>query len=106
MALVKIISLRRCRHQGGTFVEHDGLELAVFRLTDPERVFVIDNTCPHSGGNLSGGAVSDCVVTCPWHGWKFDLASGVCVDSPRARVTRYRAEIRDDMVLAELPADV
>ena len=76
MAFIEIIPLARCRKHGGTFVAFGGLELAVFRLDDPERVVVIDNACPHAAGNLSAGDVEGNVVTCRWHHWKFDLEIG------------------------------
>jgi nitrite reductase/ring-hydroxylating ferredoxin subunit len=101
--MVRLLPVNRCRADAGTFVAHDGFELAVFLLTETQRVVVVDNTCPHSGGNLSGGEVQDSVVTCPWHQWKFDLNTGVCTDSARARVRTYPAEIRDGFVWAELP---
>jgi nitrite reductase/ring-hydroxylating ferredoxin subunit len=102
MAFVELIALSRCRKGEGTFIERGGKEFAVFILGDPAEAIVIDNACPHANGNLSGGEVSGTVVTCPWHHWQFDLCSGVCVDSPKARVRRYRAEIRDDAVWVEL----
>jgi nitrite reductase/ring-hydroxylating ferredoxin subunit len=41
-------------------------------------VFAIANRCPHEGYPLSEGTLGDgaCVVTCNWHNWKFDLATG------------------------------
>lgn len=103
MAQVKLISLERCPIGRGVFVEHEEREFAVFRLTDPDRVVVIDNACPHASGNLAGGEVTGCVVTCPWHHWQFDLNTGQCTHSPLARVQRYPAEVRDGHVWVDLP---
>lgn len=104
MALQRIIYTARCRPGAGTFIEVAGRELAVFLLDGPTRVRVIDNACPHAGGNLSGGAVQGEVVTCLLHDWQFDLRTGVCVDSARARVRCYPAEIRGGEVWADLDA--
>ena len=103
MAFVELIPLAKCRRGSGTFVKGNGLELAVFWLNDPDRVVIIDNSCPHASGNLSGGEVSENTVTCRWHHWRFDLDTGLCTDSNRARVRRYPAEIRDGVVWADLP---
>lgn len=103
MPYVELIPLVRCRQEGGTFVACNGHELAVFRFSDPEHVIVIDNACPHAGGNLSGGEVTGNIVTCPWHHWQFDLDSGICPHSPLARVRRYEAEIREGTVWVKLP---
>ena len=102
MSYIELIALNRCRPGKGTFIERGDLELAVFILGDPHEAIVIDNTCPHANGNLSAGEVHGTVVTCPSHEWQFDLCTGVCVDSPKARVKRYPAEIRDGTVWVEL----
>ncbi len=102
MALVELIPLSRCRVGGGTFVAFGDHELAVFRLDDPQRVVVIDNSCPHASGNLSGGVVTGNVVQCPWHQWEFDLDRGVCTHSELARVRRYPVELRDGVVWVDI----
>ena len=103
MAWTEVIELSRCRDGAGTFVEVSGLELAVFRLCDPERLVVIDNACPHASGNLSGGEVTRNRVRCPSHEWEFDLDRGVCTQSSRATVHRYPVELREGVVWANLP---
>jgi len=94
----KLISVNLCQRNRGTFVEHGGLELAIFLLGDPPRAIVIDNACPHASGNLSGGEVDGTTVDCPWHHWTFDLTTGVCTHSDLARVRTYPAEIRGNHV--------
>lgn len=37
----------------------------------------LDGVCPHAGGPLGQGTLDGCVVTCPWHGWQFDVTTGV-----------------------------
>jgi nitrite reductase/ring-hydroxylating ferredoxin subunit len=36
----------------------------------------LDGVCPHQGGPLGKGVLQGCVVTCPWHGWQFDVRNG------------------------------
>ena len=103
MPFVELIALTRCRPGAGTFVEQGGFKLAVFRLTDPDRVMVIDDECPHAGGSLASGEIDDNIVTCPWHQWAFDLRTGRSTHSGQARVRCYPAEIRDGVVWVELP---
>jgi nitrite reductase (NADH) small subunit len=38
--------------------------------------YALDGICPHQGGPLGQGRLSGCVVTCPWHGWQFDVKTG------------------------------
>ena len=80
----------------------DGRELAVFRLTDPEALHVIDNECPHAGGDLAAGRVEQGLVYCPWHEWGFSLISGISTHSSEARVKTYPCCVRDGDVYAQL----
>ncbi len=52
--------------------------VAVFRLEDGS-LHAVSNVCPHEGYPLVGGDVKDCVLTCAWHNFKFDLRDGSCV---------------------------
>ena len=38
--------------------------------------YALDGVCPHQGGPLGKGELSGCIVTCPWHGWQFDVRTG------------------------------
>ena len=38
--------------------------------------YALDGVCPHQGGPLGSGTLSGCIVTCPWHGWQFDVTTG------------------------------
>ena len=36
----------------------------------------IDGLCPHQGGPLGTGVLCGTTLTCPWHGWQFDVVTG------------------------------
>jgi nitrite reductase/ring-hydroxylating ferredoxin subunit len=55
--------------------------IAVFNIEG--RFHAMDGICPHAGGPLSKGCVSGTVVTCPWHGWQFDVTTGRHQLTPR-----------------------
>jgi nitrite reductase (NADH) small subunit len=38
--------------------------------------YALDGICPHQGGPLGKGSLAGCVVTCPWHGFQFDVTTG------------------------------
>ena len=73
-------------------------------------VHACNNRCPHEGYPLIEGSISsqakDCVLTCNWHNWKFDLVSGeTLVGGDRLR--RYPVEVRDGVIwldVADPPA--
>ena len=55
--------------------------LAVFRTDDA--FHVLDGICPHAGGPLGAGTLTGSIVTCPWHGWQFDITTGNCLTHNR-----------------------
>ena len=58
----------------------------------------ISNTCLHRGGPLGQGSLQGNVVTCPWHGWSFDVTSGKVTRNQTAGVACYPVELRGDDV--------
>jgi nitrite reductase/ring-hydroxylating ferredoxin subunit len=62
----------------------------------------IDNTCAHRGGPLAEGTLEGSVVTCPWHGWKYDCRSGASLTAPGRTVASYPVEVRGSDVLVDL----
>jgi nitrite reductase/ring-hydroxylating ferredoxin subunit len=62
----------------------------------------VDNICLHRGGPLADGVVSGRVVTCPWHHWQYDLASGTLLQDPRVGVTRHETRVVGDEVQVRL----
>lgn len=71
-------------------------QVAIFHV-DGE-FFALENTCCHRGGPLGDGPVGDGEVTCPWHGWRFDLETGACLNSPGDRVRCYEVQVEDGVV--------
>jgi nitrite reductase/ring-hydroxylating ferredoxin subunit len=78
----------------GRVVELAGCRLAVFAIDGG--VHVVDDECPHEGASLGDGVVIDGEVTCPWHGWHFQLQSGQNTDGLAACVQVYPTRIGDD----------
>jgi nitrite reductase (NADH) small subunit len=75
--------------------------VAVFRCG--AEVFAVDNTCPHRGDSLADGIVTDCVVTCPGHWWRFDVRTGTRLGTPQITVSRYATMVEDGIVSVALP---
>jgi nitrite reductase (NADH) small subunit len=50
-------------------------DIAVFRTLD-DKLYALDDRCPHKQGPLSQGIVQGTSVTCPLHNWVIDLATG------------------------------
>lgn len=49
----------------------------IIALFNVDGIFhALDGICPHAGGPLAKGILHDNIVTCPWHGWQFDVTTG------------------------------
>lgn len=106
MSWVTLCELAELVEGEGKYVEIDGFRLAVF--LDQGAPYVIDNYCPHAGGNLSAGPVRDGCAICPWHAWAFRLDTGELRGAPGVTVSTYRTrqvqpEGRPTLLQADLP---
>ena len=61
-------------------VEVEGVPILVVRQGG--QIFALAETCAHLGGPLADGELQGRSVICPWHGSRFDLASGRVIDGP------------------------
>ena len=84
----------------GRMVVVDGRHVAVFRLGD--EFFALDNLCLHRGGPLCDGPIANNVVTCPWHGWSYQIKTGMMVQDPRVGVSCHDVRIDGDRVSVRL----
>ena len=62
----------------------------------------IDNTCIHRGGPLADGPLEGNTVTCPWHGWEYDVRTGKVGQNPTAGVDCYAVEVRGDEIFVKI----
>ncbi len=60
------------------------------------KYYALHNTCLHRGGPLAQGVLSGKVVTCPWHGWQYDVTTGKLVANPAVAVRTFTLEERGD----------
>jgi nitrite reductase (NADH) small subunit len=65
-------------------------------------IYAINNTCLHRGGPLGQGMLEGKVVTCPWHGWQYDVTNGKVVQNPVAGVDCYPTEVRGEDVFVDV----
>ena len=83
----------------GKVVEVGGTTLAIFNCDG--KFYAIDNTCRHRGGPLAEGMLSGTSVSCPWHGWEYDVTSGACAMDPSVTMQRFDVKIEgDDIFIA------
>jgi nitrite reductase (NADH) small subunit len=72
-------------------------DIAVFRTAD-DRVFALDDRCPHKGGPLSQGIVHGDRVTCPLHNWMIGLNDGKAVAPDEGCTATYKVRVEEGVV--------
>jgi nitrite reductase/ring-hydroxylating ferredoxin subunit len=94
---VKMATLEELPPGSAIEVEHEGRIYALFNLGGTIRA--IDGICPHQGGPLAEGLTEGTVVTCPWHGWQFDLRDGTMPSGSRIKQAVFEVKIEGQDVL-------
>ena len=84
----------------GKMVTVNGRHVALFRLGD--EFHAIDNLCLHKAGPLCEGFIDNDVVTCPWHGWSYEIRTGTLVQDPRVGVSKHEVRVEGDQVSVRL----
>ena len=99
-SLTKVATTTDIPSGRGKAVEVDGTTIAVFNCEG--RFYAIENTCKHRGGPLGEGSLSGTRVSCPWHGWEYDVASGACHTNASVGVRTFELKIDGDEIFVSL----
>jgi len=97
----RVASLNDLPATGGREFVVEGRIVALFQTGDG--VQAMDGICPHAGGPLAEGELQDGIVTCPWHGWQFRIATGQHCLSPQIHQQCFPVKIEGSDVYVELP---
>ena len=67
----------------------------VFIISLAGKIYAMDGACSHHGGPLEQGTMEDSIITCPWHGARFDVTTAkVQEDTPWATdLHSYKASV-------------
>jgi len=98
--LIKAAAASEIANGQGKTCDVGGKAIAIFNVNG--QFCAIDNTCVHRGGPLGEGDLDGNVVTCPWHGWQYDVTTGVSPVNPAAKVTKYNCKVEGGDILVEL----
>src|SRR3989338_6798241 len=104
MSWERVVSLQELEHKKSALLKKGSKQIAVFKMGSD--VLAVDNRCPHQGYPLVQGRVSDprvdeCVLTCNWHNWKFDMRTGKCLTGGD-NVRIYPTKVEESFVWVEI----
>ncbi len=83
------------------YVDVEGLPIALANVAGT--VYAFSDSCRHAGGPLSSGVLRDEIVTCPWHGWAYNVCTGKSVIPPVGlRIPTYTVRVAGSDVLVQI----
>ena len=80
----------------GMVVVVNGTRIALFNCDGS--FYAIKGTCPHMGGELGEGLLEGDIVTCPWHGWRFNVTTGKNPESEVVAVRSFEVKVEGEDV--------
>ena len=83
-------------------VTADGKEILVVNVDG--NFYAMDDTCTHAGASLSEGTLEGAILTCGWHGAKFDCKAGKLHAFPAKikDLNSYKVVVESENVFLEL----
>lgn len=114
-SLTRVASTDEVQSGERMLVDISGREIAVFNV-DGE-FYALANYCVHQGGPICEGQISgalleedgeliwdreDEFVSCPWHGWEFEIESGKHITNEEYRLPRYDVVVRDGDIYVDI----
>lgn len=77
----------------------DGKVIAIANVGG--KFHAISNICLHRGGPLGQGVLEGNIVTCPWHGWEYDVSTGKIKQNATVGVANYPVEVRGEDIFVD-----
>ena len=96
----RVGSLAALRADGRLIAEIDDDSVLVFEVEGS--LVATSGACPHAGGPIQDGALCGAILSCPWHGYNFDLRTGACEEDAGLTLERYEVLLRGDDILVKL----
>lgn len=98
--LIRIASVNEIPPGTGRELVAAGRIVALYNVEG--QFYALDGICPHAGGPLGKGVITGSVVTCPWHGWQFDVTTGRHCLNPNLTHGSFPVTVRDGGIYVEL----
>lgn len=100
-AWVQVGQLSDIPRQGARCVTVEGLRLGIFRTSD-DKIYALEDKCPHRDGPLSQGIIHDGCVTCPLHNWVISLESGKAQGADEGATRTFSVRLDGENILFDL----
>lgn len=66
-------------------------------------IYAIGSRCPHKGLSLAQGKIEGNIITCPYHGSRFDVVTGQVIKGPaKEGLPVYEVKVEEKDILISL----
>jgi nitrite reductase (NADH) small subunit len=103
MNWIPVGSLSDIPQRGARCVTTPHGRIGIFRTAD-DRIFALEDHCPHRGGPLSQGIVHGVAVTCPLHNWVISLETGKALGADEGMVRTIFVKVEGERLFIALDA--
>ncbi|HVZ40878.1 MAG TPA: Rieske (2Fe-2S) protein [Candidatus Kapabacteria bacterium] len=99
---IRVCSIKEIpRRRGKEIVFDEETQVAIFNIDDT--LYAVSNICPHQHAPvIADGYIEDCTITCPLHGWVYDLRSGRAIGGT-GKLKTYDIYLDGENVMLERP---
>jgi len=85
---------------GKKAVTVDGRQLLLANIKG--EIFACENECPHQGSPMNAGIVKDGHISCPRHGYRFNLKTGACLENQAFTLKIFPVRVEGGEIMVDL----
>ena len=100
MVFVKVAQINDLQNGKAKTVEAEGKQIALIKKDG--KFFALDNICCHMGGPIGEGSLEGDTIVCPWHGWNYNIKTGVSLINPGAKVSVFLVMVEGEDVFVDI----
>lgn len=97
----KVLDVNELRTGETRFLTVDDRGIFIHK-SEEQAIIVFDQRCPHQSTNIPCESLSGKILTCPKHGWKFDITNGKCIDTGDKPLKELEHKIEDSELFVYL----
>jgi nitrite reductase (NADH) small subunit len=97
--MIKVAKFSEIPEGGSKLVMVNDIPIALFNIKG--KIHAWDNRCPHRGGSLADGNISNKIIQCKFHLWEFDVETACAAANPKIKVKLFSVEIKDGNIIID-----
>lgn len=98
--MVSVAKTSEVPNFGKKVVSVSGKEILLVNIKGA--IYAVENECPHQGSPLGAAIVKDGYISCPRHGYRFNLTDGTCAEHPDYKLATFPVQLSGDEILVDL----